>query len=124
MTKHRAVWITTVLAGALVLLGGMLLYHALADTVTPENIDRVIPGMPLAHVEAVFGRRADEVAAASSPDDPYGRYHGPFWTGRWYGRERMAYFMFDAEDRVVSCGWGGVGTRATWYQRLVRRLGF
>ena len=124
MTKGRAAWIGVALAGVLVVVGGLLWLAVPADTVTLDNIDRVIPGRPLAEVEGVFGRPADEVSAASSPDDPYGRYRGPFTARRWYGREGVAHFVFDAEDRVAWGGWGGGRPPARWYERVAKRFGF
>ena len=121
MTKRRAAWIGVAAVAVMGLVGGLLLLAIPADTVTPENCERIGIGMTLTEVEAIFGRPADQTASEPFVDN-YGLYRGPFTRHWWFGGVGVAYYTFDADGSLV---YGGLSTArpGSLYRRAAKQVG-
>jgi hypothetical protein len=127
MTKRRAALAGVTMAGAVALTGGLLWLAVPADTVTEENYRRVMAGMSLAEVEAIFGGPADrtepgwpvipvEGEAAQAPTPM------PVTARAWLGRGYAVHLMFDAGGRVIQHS-GYARDPGPWHRRLADLLG-
>jgi hypothetical protein len=123
MTKRRAAWFGVGILG-LVVLAAVILRMVTGETVTEENLRRVTDGMPLADVEALFGRPAEETTPCSfSSGESEAGFQAPLTSRLWVGRDCQAFVLFDADDRVV---WAASleNNPLRWRERIARLLGF
>src|SRR5262245_11348377 len=124
MTKRRAAWAGVAVALVPGLVGGLLWLTAPTDTVTEENFRRVALGMPLAEVEAVFRRPADETYAPISPPPDCHAVREPCTLRTWYGRAYTVSVFFDADGRsAYKLGYVEEFEPAPLHRRLARMIG-